>query len=184
MQSSKLIIDENLVQKVIEKKRFEISFLDYCFYMIALCLFAGSVGFFCDLVRISHKPDIAFLPLVLITGILIVSFLWLFIRLFIRTFYFTVISTNIKADVCKAEIITLLEQLKISYQKSNNMDNVFICMEYFAYSRSVLETTIIILDNSLLINTRNRNTAILSIHRGRLISIFRSHFKYGKQKNG
>ena len=60
------------------------------------------------------------------------------------------------------------------------MKNIIICMEYYAYSKSIIETTIIVLDDYLLVNTRNRNTSIISLHTSKISDFLNTYFRANK----
>lgn len=176
MQSQELIIDKKLLQTIITKKKFDTTFYDYFIYLFLSILIISFSGLLFYSLFYSNQALLNRLCLSLLLVIGLIYLLYLLFRSFIISFYFKKVLTNIDSDSCTNIVIEVLAQQKLPFQKSSNAGNVIICMEYFAYSKSILETTIVILDNYLLINTRNRNTSIISIHTGKLIDFFTSYF--------
>ena len=177
MQEQTLIIDKKIFEAIVHKRRFDFTFYDLFIYGFLSFLLALFTFFLCYNVYLSTKSvPFSFLLYSVLAALLFYG-LWLILKLFKNSFYFTKITTHLSSDICADAVAALLVRAQMPFQKNEDTYNVFVCMQYFQYSKSVLETTIIILDDYLLINTRNRNTVIVSLHGRKLIELISGYFK-------
>jgi hypothetical protein len=176
MRNNLLEIDQQLLQRLINKKRFDISGYDFFIY-IALC-FSSVVMYYLILVVIfqNNKSTFVHFCSVVLASIVLISYLFIIVRAFFDTFYLQRIATNLTAERALADVLKLLIDRNISGQQSRNAPNVLTCFEYYN-TKTLIETTIIIQDNYLLINSRSKNTNNIFLHRTGIIPLVRQYFK-------
>jgi hypothetical protein len=176
MGNNLLEIDQQVLQRLINKKRFDISGYDFFIY-IALCFF--SVVMFCLILVFifqNNKSPFVLFSSVVLASIVLISYLFIIVRSFFDTFYFKRIVTNLTAERALPDVLKLLIDRNISGQQSHNAPNVLTCFEYYN-TKTLIETTIIIQDNYLLINSRSKNTSKVFLHRTGIIQLIRQYFK-------
>lgn len=176
MENSILEIDQPLLQRIINKRRFDISAYDYFIY-ITLCIF--SIVIFCFALYIilqKNKSALVLYSSVMLASAALIGYLFIIVRSFFDTFFFKRIATNNTAERTLPAVLKLLIDKNISGQQSRNAPNILTCFEYYSRTRSLIETTIIVLDNYLLINSRSKNTSKVFLHRTEIIKLIRRHF--------
>jgi len=176
MENSRLEIDQPSLQRIISKRRFNISGYDYFIYII-LCLFSILIFYFVVIAVLQNsKSAFVLFSSFFLASVVLICYLFIIVRSFLDTFFFKQIMTNNSAENTLPEILKLLIDKNVSGQQSRNAPNVLTCFEYYNKTKTLIETTTIILDNYLLINSRSQNTSKVFLHRTEIIKLIRQHF--------
>ncbi len=177
METKGIKIDEDQLRKIIQRKKFKISTYDYFIYVFVSFMLVIFSGLLIYSIATSGKKFYFIISIILLIFIVLSFLLRLVILYFKNTFFFKLLPTGLTKSECTIKVIELLNLQNLPFQISSNKENVIICMQYFQFSKSILETTIITLDQYLLINTRNRNTSIISINGTKIINYLQEYFK-------
>jgi hypothetical protein len=181
MKNHSLIIDEQLLQSIIKKRRFNISLYDYFIYMM-LCTFCVVIFYMIVSIVIEDNKSVFIkASIIFLLSMGLIYYLFGLGRSFINTFYFKKIKTDLTEKASVEKIIKLLMDRNTSGVQSSNIPNFITCFEYYSPNKSIIETTIIALDKYLLINSRNRNTTIVSLHRSEIASFIDKYFNTSRQ---